>query len=165
MRKKIIITLGIILLPIIMFGCSNGSTQTVIPATSTNTVETSTEDASINLYMKKNNIFLKAKDVQFDMKNNLDKDFAIEGIAKLSDYSNYGYKDEENYFCIKVNIDNTAENSWYLYCDRKSFSELFDILKNKNAYITATCKISSNVYKSDQGNMAEVSNIEWMVGN
>jgi hypothetical protein len=164
MNKKVII-IGIMLLSAIMFGCSSKSTQTIITTNSTNTAKTQSEDTSIDLYMKENNISLKAKDVQFDMKNNLDKDFVIEGIAKLSGYYNYGFKDEENYFCIKVNTDNTESNSWYLYCDRKSFSELFEIVKSKNAYITATCKISSNIYKSDQGNMAEVSNIKWMVGN
>lgn len=165
MRKKIIVITGIMLLSIMMFGCSNKATDTVVSVTSTNAVETQPEDSLINPYMKENNISLEAKDIQFDMKNNLDKDFAIEGIAKLSDYYNYGFKDEKNYFCIKVNIDGVETNSWYLYCDRKSFSELFNVLKDKNAFITATCKISSNVYKSDQGNMAEVSNIKWTTGN
>lgn len=163
MRKLIIIILCFI--SILSFnGCSKKSveptpkplTQSLLEPTET----TSTED-SLTLYMKTNNISLKAKDIQFDMKNNLDKNFAIEGIATLGTYYNYGFKDEGKYFCIKVNTDNISSNSWYLYCDRKSFAELFDILKDKNAFVTATCKISSNVYKTDQGNMAEVSNMEW----
>jgi len=179
MRKKIIIGISIIIvLGIgICFGryaqpSNKASTQTTVTTTPvTTTPVTTTDDSStpvdslipsIDVYMTKNNITLKAKDVQFDMVNNLDKNFGIEGIASLGDYYNYGFTDNKNTFCIKVNTDNTETNSWYLYCDRNSFTELYNILKEKNSYIVATCNISKNEYKTGQGNMAEVTNIEYV---
>ncbi|MBW9147295.1 hypothetical protein KTC92_02500 [Clostridium sp. CM027] len=171
MKKKTILIFSVMLLSIMMFGCSNKSnqslaetpTETTTPVETTAEIETDSTDASINEYMKTNNVTLKAKDVQFDMNNNLNKKFAIEGLATIDDYYNYGYTDETNYFCIKVNTDDTPSNSWYLYCSRTSFTEVFDLLKEgNNVYITATCYISSNVFKPNQGNMAEVSSMEWI---
>lgn len=163
MRKKIIIIVSIVVL-LGVEGCSTkpvessnkGLTETRV------TPEISSKDKVVNTYMKKNGLTLTAKDVQFDMSNNLDKDFSIGGIATLDDYYNYGFKDDKNYFCIKVKQDDISKNSWYLYCDRVSFSKLFDDLKTGNKAIVATCKISKGVYKSSQGNMAEVSNVEWI---
>jgi len=169
--RKLISLIGILLIVGMMFGCgktTQSSSKSSIDSTvitTTSTKEVSAKDKMTNEYMKKNNIILTSKDVQFDMKNNLDKDFAISGLATLSDYYNYGFKDDKNYFCIKINTDDTVSNSWYLYCDRTSFSQLFNDLKSKDRAMIATCKISKNIYKSGQGNMAEVMNIEWDKGN
>ena len=109
--------------------------------------------------MTKNNITLKAIDVQFDMVNDLDKNFAIEGTATLDTYYNYGFTDQAGTFCIKVDTDDTETNSWYLYCDRTLCSDLFNNLKNGSQSIIATCKIARNEYQENQSNMAEVLNV------
>ena len=159
MRKKIIIVMCIIV--VLILGATGCSKEKNVSATTTKSVTTETfdTDASINTYMKTNNLTLKAEDVQLDIANNLNKDFAIEGIAKLSDNYNYGYS--ENNFCIIVNTDDTTENSWYLYCNKTDLSKLYDSLQNGNKYITATCQIKKSLYKEGRGNLAIVSNIEW----
>ncbi|MBU3186658.1 hypothetical protein [Clostridium estertheticum] len=170
MRKKISIITGVIVL--LVFGIVIGryanetiiftDAKTTAPATTTSTTEPSTVDYTINAYMKEKGLTLKAKDIQFDMKNNVDKEFAIEGSVELADYYNYGFTDESKYFCIKVSADNTVSNSWYLYCDRTVYSKLFDILKeNGKPYITATGIITSSKFKDGQGNMAEAEYIKW----
>lgn len=117
-------------------------------------------DFTTNEYMKKNNLTIKAKDVQFNMKNNLDKKFVIAGIANLGDYYSFGFNDDENYFCIKLDTDDTSADSWYLYCDRVTFSKLFTDLENGHNIITATCIIPEKLYESKQGNLAKVINAE-----
>ena len=116
MRKKISIVTGIVVLLVfgIFIGKYTGGDKkvTVITAAKTATpTESSTVDYTINAYMKEKNLTLKAKDIQFDMKNNVDKEFAMEGSVELADYYNYGFTDESKYFCIKVSADNTASDS------------------------------------------------------
>lgn len=161
MRKKIIIIAGLF---IILTGCGSTNLVAQAPTSSKSTKVESTESSqksAINLYMEKNNISLAAKDIQFNMPNNLDKEFAISGTAKLDNYYNYGFNNDKDYFCIKVSTDGTLENSWYLYCHRNSFSKLFDDLKQSDCSILAKCIIESTVYKSGQGNMAKVLSINW----
>ena len=160
MRKKIIILAGIISV-LLLGGCASKPVVNNSIATSQTVTTPVSNITTIDTYMEKNNITLKAKDVQFDMANNLDKNFAIQGTAKLDDYYNYGFINNKDYFCINVSTDDTYSNSWYLYCDRESYSKLFDDLQSGDKDITATCIVSSAVYKSKQGNMAKVLNIEW----
>lgn len=113
----------------------------------------------IKEYQKQNR--LKARDVQFDMGNNLDKNFIVEGTAFLDDYYNYGFGNEieDKYFCARVNPDDGSD-SWYLYFERKSFKELFEALKSGGIHITATAMIPSYMYVEGQGNMAKVGKVE-----
>ena len=115
-------------------------------------------------FIEEYNIELTAKDVQYDMSNNLDKYFLVEGIAELSTYYNYGFNDlEKDYFCIRVAlIEGKHSDSWYLYCNRKSFAILFDDLKeNDSIRIIARCIIPSSVYDKNQGNLAQLKTLIW----
>lgn len=105
---------------------------------------------------------LKAKDVQYDMKNNLDKDFVVEGTATINDYYNYGFGSdiEAKYFCARV-IPDDGSDSWYLYFHRDSFKDLFESLKSKDIHVTTVSKIPSYRYEEGQGNMAEVQKVNW----
>ena len=176
MRKKIIIIVGIILM--LEIGGAIGTyiyknyiinsikaTQAladnkVIADAKAKSKEFTINDFTTNAYMKKYNLTIKAKDVQFNMKNNLDKKFVISGIATLGDYYNFGFTDDENYFCINLDIDDTSLDSWYLYCDRSTFSKLSADLESGSKVITATCVIPKKLYESKQGNLARVINAE-----
>ena len=105
-------------------------------------------------YKEKKGITLNAEDVQFDMANNLDKKFLITGTAKLEDYYNYGFTNEKDYFSTYV-TPNDNSDSWYVFFERESYSELYEMLKDQGStsvYISAV--IPKNVYKQGQGNMA-----------
>ncbi|WP_339319354.1 hypothetical protein [Paenibacillus sp. FSL R10-2734] len=105
---------------------------------------------------------LKAKDVQYDMVNNLDKEFVLEGTASLDDYYNYGFDSsiESSYFCARV-IPDDGSDSWYVYVHRKSFGKLFEALKSGDVHVTTTSKIPSNRFEKGQGNMAQVQQVRW----
>lgn len=110
------------------------------------------------------NIALKARDVQYDMTNNLDKEFVISGLAELDDYYNYGFdrRIESKYFCVNVTpTGGSYSDRWYLYFHRESFKELFNELKQGKRNVTAVCTIPSGRYKEGQGNMAQVKRVEW----
>ncbi len=109
-------------------------------------------------YLSENNVTLTATDVQYNMTNNVNKYFSLSGYAKLSDYYNYGFDDdiEDDYFCMSVTPqDGSYSDSWYIYCSRSSFEQLFDELKSGTTYVHAVCIIPTNNYKSGQGNMAK----------
>lgn len=114
----------------------------------------------IKAYQEENR--LKARDVQFDMENNLDKNFVVEGTATLDDYYNYGFGNEieDNYFCARV-VSDDGSDSWYLYFERGSFKELFEALKSGSVYVSATSEIPSYRYVKGQGNMAQVREVEF----
>ena len=115
-------------------------------------------------YMKENNISLTATEVQYNITNNLDKEFAMEGTATLSTYYNYGFSNiEEKDFVVKLRPTGGSYNDeWYLYLHRQSFEQLFDKLMNNNSvYMITTVRIPSSIYKEGQGNMAEVRSARW----
>jgi hypothetical protein len=122
-----------------------------------------TED-KLKIFMEEYEITLMAKDVQYDMINNVGKYFVIDGIAKLSTYYNYGFDDiEKDYFCIRVEpINEKYSDRWYLYCSRNSFSKFFDDLKeNGSIKIIAKCIIPLSIYEEGQGNLAQVQTLKW----
>ncbi len=115
-------------------------------------------------YMEENNIKLTAKDVQYDMANNLNKEFAISGNAELDDYYNYGFDDdmEDDYFVASVRPEGGSySEEWYLYFHRESFKELFTKLKKVKVNIIATAEIPDYRFKKGQGNMAIVKQASW----
>ena len=87
---------------------------------------------------------LTAEDTQYDMPNNLDKGFYLSGYAYLSDYYNYGFDNdiEKDYFVLKV--DPITSDTWYIYCHRTSFDDVFKGAKEGRIYISASCKIPEN---------------------
>jgi hypothetical protein len=108
-------------------------------------------------FMDEAGVTLTAKDVQFDMVNNLDEEFALVGVAELSDYYNYGFTNEKAYFVARVTPDNGSySDSWYLYFNRVSFDALYNTLKKGEQRIRAIAVIPESAYKSGQGNMAVV---------
>ena len=116
-------------------------------------------------FMVEKDVTLTAKDVQYDMINTLDQSFAIEGNAILSDYYNYGFKESMSKLIFVIRVTPTSKDysdSWYLYCDRESFVNLFDELKEQGEInIFAKCLIPKALYQENQGNMALVESISW----
>lgn len=113
-------------------------------------------------YIKENYTSLTAKDVQYDMTNNVGKYFILEGVAEASDYYNYGYdsKIESSYFCLVVTPTGEKYSSrWYIYCYRDSFNEVLEKAKNGSIKVQMVCYIDKNRYKSGQGNMATLDYI------
>lgn len=102
----------------------------------------------------KHNISLDSKDVQFDMVNNLGKEFLIEGYAQLDDYFNYGFTNEKGYFATRITPED-GNDHWYVYFERKSSERLFaELKKNEKISVYIIGVIPKNVYKQGQGNMA-----------
>ena len=106
---------------------------------------------------------LTVEDMKYDMANNVDKNFSMSGYAKLSDYYNYGFDHdiEDSHFVLQVDAVSTNDD-WYVYCNRKTFSKLFDDAKtNGKVYIFAICKIPKANYEKGQGAMAMLVTAEW----
>lgn len=116
----------------------------------------------VKIFMDENNITLTAKDVQFNMPNNLDRDFVLSGTAKLDDYYNYGFDTsiEPEYFNLELKPDDG--DRWSLYLERASFTKLFDDLQNRGEiHITVSAIIPTSNFKPNQGNMAFVTKATW----
>ena len=121
-------------------------------------------DSELEDYMKQKNITLTAKDVQYDMKNNLDKKFAIVGRLTIDDYYNYGFDNsiEADYFSGELEQPNgTYSTNWYLYFHRESFKDLFNILKQRSVEVNITAIIPKYMFEENQGNMAMVESASW----
>lgn len=114
-------------------------------------------------FMKQNNINLTADEVRYNMPNNLDEPFFIEGEVELCDYYNYGYTNEEKFFCGNLTpSDGGYTDSWYLYFHRESFNALYNrLLSGGTENIMVSAEISSSAYKKGQGNMARVKGLKW----
>ncbi|MFS0776098.1 hypothetical protein ABC255_08840 [Neobacillus sp. 3P2-tot-E-2] len=114
-------------------------------------------------FMKEAGVSLTAKEVQFNMSNNLDEKFFLEGTIELCDYYNYGFTNESKFFCGQVTpLDGGYSDSWYLYFNRTSYSKLYDgLLNGQVSNILIAAQIPSKVYKSSQGNMAVVNAAYW----
>ena len=126
--------------------------------------DNSNELSPFDQYVKDNNITLDNYDVQYDMGNNLNKEFTIVGTAELDDYYNYGFDDdiESDYFCIMVTPeDGKFTNRWYIYAERTTFKDFFDDLKGGKCRVKIVAEIPSSRYKSGQNCMAMLNFIAW----
>lgn len=123
------------------------------------------ELSPVEKIMKENNASVFAKDIEFDIENNLDKNFFVHGKAELSNYYNYGFDDsvKKDYFCIKLKpMFETSTNDWYLYCNREQGQDLYeDLLKNKEMEMAAIGVVWSKNYQKGQNNMAELLFSSW----
>lgn len=122
-----------------------------------NTAQNSEIQDKFKKYISDNNIEVTAKDVQYNMQNNLDKEFILEGTAKLDDYYNYGYDKsiENRYFCISITPNNsTYSDIWYIYCERSQFNSIYNQLLIKKQNLNLICKIEKSKFQKNQGNMA-----------
>lgn len=112
-------------------------------------------------FMEEYNISLNGKEVQFNLTNNLNKEFYLNGNVELCDYYNYGYTNEKAYFCGQLTpVDGGYSDSWYLYFHRDSFDNVYQALLEGNLNMQISAKIPSKVYERGQGNMAIVQQMK-----
>lgn len=117
-----------------------------------------------DIFLEENNVTLTADDVRYNMTNHLEQYFSLCGTAKLSDYYNYGFDSnlEGSYFCMRVTPDGgSLSDSWYIYCHRDSFEELFDDLKSDSVYVKTVCIIPEYRYEKNQSDMAQLHYVSW----
>lgn len=105
-------------------------------------------------FMNEKNISLTAREVQYDVANNLDKEFFISGVLELCDYYNYGFTNEKNFACTKITP--IEGDSWYLYLHRESLDNFYQMLLSNDIIVRVSGIIPSNVYESGQSNMAMI---------
>lgn len=122
-----------------------------------------TFESQVKKIMEEDNVSYTWKDIQYDMPNKLDEEFIVAGVAKLSDYYNYGFRDiEKSHFAVRITpFDGDYLNTWTLYFERDGFEQLFNNLKNKDTLIIVNCKIPKYMYKDGQGNMAIAAMARW----
>lgn len=107
---------------------------------------------------------INAKEVQYDMSNNVGKYFGLEGKAELCDYYNYGYDDsiEPDYFCMEVTPNGSSYNdSWYIYADRESFGKTYSGLLNNEISVLIIAYIDKYRFEKNQQNQATLFAIKW----
>lgn len=121
------------------------------------------ENDPLKLFMEKNQIKLTAKDVQYDMSNNLDQKFVIKGTIELDDYYNYAFsKFEKVAFSTYIIPENGKySDGWYIYFDREVYSNLFDLLKEREVSIMIGAYIPTLNYSDNQGKMAIAHVADW----
>ncbi|KQL53106.1 hypothetical protein AN964_06000 [Heyndrickxia shackletonii] len=127
------------------------------------TKKTANDEGIKEAYMSEQNLSLTANEVSYNMPNNLDKPFFIEGEVKLCNYYNYGFTNEKDLFCGQLTPTNgNYSDSWYLYFHRESFDPLYQKLINGGtSEVMVTAIIPSRAYQSGQGNMARVKHIQF----
>ena len=96
--------------------------------------------------MDKYNTSLDGRDIQYDMDNNINEYFGLEGTAELCDYYNWGYDDslESTYFCMEVSPNGGSYSDhwyWYLYANRQTFDELYKDLQTGEVDIQLIAQI------------------------
>ena len=84
-----------------------------------------------------------AKEVQYNKYGHFGDNFIIEGTAVLDDYYNWGYKNYEyGYFCIRISpTGGTYSDGWYVYANRKTFSDLYSSLQNGSKNVTLVAQM------------------------
>ena len=163
--KRYFYRIGIVVLCIGLVVCLAGCKDAdVVNEDVYSTVQITTtlpEDSPQESIIKKYDATLTAKDVQYDLENSLDKYFNLTGNAVLSDYYNYGFDDlEKTHFVLRVDVGSI--DYWYIYCNRETFDELFDDVKQDEVReIFAICHIPKSYYKQGQGTMAFLKSVAW----
>jgi hypothetical protein len=114
--------------------------------------------------MNEKSVTLTAKEVQYDISNNVGKEFGLAGEGELCDYYNWGYDKniEGNYFCVNVTPSGGYSEAWYNYFSRNSFSRLYQGLLQINKYIILIAEIDSSLYEKNQQNQATAIYAEWV---
>ncbi|MCT1538440.1 MULTISPECIES: hypothetical protein [Lysinibacillus] len=111
-------------------------------------------------FIEDNMVRLTGKEVQYNLANNLNVEFYLNGNVELCDYYNYGYTNEAKFFCGQLTpVDGDYSDSWYLYFHRDSFDNAYQALLEGNINMRIIAKIPSNGYERGQGNMAVVKKI------
>lgn len=138
-------------------------------ATSRSLSPTPTEEITIALkehlhgFMANYGVTLTAKQVQYDMTNNVGKQFGLSGTAELCDYYNWGYNEsiESVAFCVHITPDGGYLESWYIYFFRNDFYRLYQHLLEGDVYVFVIAIIEPGLYNKNQGNMASANYVEW----
>jgi hypothetical protein len=144
---------------------SNIITNNSLPTPQSTTKE---EPIGFEKFMKDQSLILTAEDVQFDMVNNLDKYFGLDGYAELDDYYNYGFDDS-----LKKYLKSRTDNKEALFVsDRKPHGRLgkrsIEVIFNnlgKRAGITrpVCCHVQRNSFATNWilkgGDIAELSEL------
>lgn len=116
-------------------------------------------DSGLNEFLAKYPDALQAREVKYNPLQCLGKNFVLSGRAELDDYYNYDYRGLESvYFCIHVTPEGGSyADSWYIYADRSSKSELYEQLMNGTiSDITLICKgIYPDSLKEEMANLTD----------
>lgn len=149
---------ALLILSILLIACDEVEIESSISGNEPSQLSQSTQPPLT--FSEKYDVYLTGKEVQYNMENNIDKDFVLDGTLSLCDYFNYGYKNQQLAFCGKLTPSN-GDDSWYLYFSRETFAELYEMLLKNDVEVDVLARISSSNYKSGQGNMALVKLIEF----
>ena len=126
-------------------------------------LNTANPDSGLHEIMSEKGVTLTAKEVQYDMANDVDKQFGLAGDAKICDYYNWGYDAsiKANYFCVNVTASGGYLEAWYIYFGRKDFSKLYQDLLQSDKYIILIARIDSGFYETNQENQATGLYAKW----
>lgn len=171
--KKLCITILLATLTLSLIACGTDKVKAGIDKVkNTITEETSegedsvtessnkSDSKKVNLDLEKfksdNSIELEAVDVQYDMANNLDKEFAVRGTARLVDYYNYKYSDsQDQYFAVDLEpLGDDAGEYWTMYCDKDDFKDLYETLKCGETEIIMSAVVPSSKFESGMDSLA-----------
>ena len=161
--KKIFGLALVVCLVLGLVGCSDVDNRSIdVPPPSP--TETLSNELIFDILKEKYDVEYLGKDIEYNIPNMLDKEFAVAGNAILSDHYNYGFEDaEEKYYCIKVEpLYNTSKEDWYVYLNREYFNEFYDeLIIVGEKYAVFICSIPSIYYTKGQSQMAFGHNIAW----
>lgn len=159
-RLRIPALMLVLLLIISATGCQDDrSEQRTYKNNYSNSSLNPTEDSKKQEFLAKYPDALQAREVKYNPLQCLGKNFVLSGRAELDDYYNYDYRGLESvYFCIHVTPEGGSyADSWYIYADRSSKSELYEQLMNGTiSDITLICKgIYPDSLKEEMANLTD----------
>lgn len=169
--KPIYLTIVIVLLTISSTACSALATPTPSQLEILQTalaqaqaMSTANPNGHLHEIMAKNGVTLTAREVQYNMSNNVGKEFGLSGMGELCDYYNWGYDKsiEPNYFCIEVTPSGGYLEKWYIYFDRSNNATLYQDMLHGKVQIFLIAEISRNLYEKNQEPMATGLYAEWI---
>lgn len=145
------ILLGSVLL---LSACGEDDTVDKVEASNNETIITD-QKSDEEKFMIDFDITLTGKEVQYNMQNNLDKNFFLKGRVELCNYYNYGFLNESKFFCGKIVTEDNG--NWHLYFDREVYDSVYKDLIDGSLPLMISAFIPSGAYKGNQGNMATVN--------
>ena len=106
------------------------------------------------------------KKLNFTTPDYIGKTFTYYAMASVSDYYNYGFRDEMKYYSIRL-WDNSVKGEHdgiYAYVNKnqpeKKAKELMDILLKDEAFIKVEVSIPVEKYQEDSNAFLEINNWE-----
>lgn len=169
--KPIRLPIAAILIMIWITGCSSLITPTpseqeliATVAAQLEAINTANPDGHLHEIMQQNAVTLTAKEVQYNMSNNVGKEFGLSGEGRLCDYYNWGYDKsiESRYFCVEVTPSGGYLERWYVYFGRNKAAGLYQDLLHGSVQIFLIAEVEKGLYEENQGNMATGLYVEWI---